>query len=41
VGGRLGVTGSEPPTKATRSAKPSGDPEMTEIEDILKKHGLG
>jgi hypothetical protein len=49
LGDRLGSGGGTSPKSVTKSSKPSkssssksaGDDDMTEIEDILKKHGLG
>jgi hypothetical protein len=40
---RLGGSGSAKPAKQVTSSKsrPSADDDMAEIEDILKKHGLG
>ncbi len=42
VAGRVGVDQGKSPKAVTASKKRSGDDDdMSEIEDILKKHGLG
>jgi hypothetical protein len=41
VGGRLGTDESKSAKSLPPSKKRGGDDDMTEIEDILKKHGLG
>jgi hypothetical protein len=41
VAGRVGADGAKGTKALPASKKRGGDDDMTEIEDILKKHGLG
>lgn len=41
AGGSAGATRSEPQQVASSRRKPAADNDMAEIEDILKRHGIG